>query len=478
MAADESHRYAAFISYSRHADAQVAPALEDGLERFAKPWNRLRALRVFRDDADLSASPGLWSSITAALDDAEYFILLASGEAAQSTWVAREIEYWRSHRDVSRVLLVLTEGELAWDEAAGDFDWGRSTAVPEALRGAFAEEPRYTDLRWARNGGGLTLEDDRFQEAVADLAGTLHGRPKDEMIGEQVRQHRRTIRLARGAVAVLSVLALAATVAAVLAVRASKRAEAEARTALSRQLAAESGVAVRDGELDSALLLAAQAPKERDTFEARSALAAALVASSHLDGIVRETPIERAAMSPDGNALAVVRRNGPVVVRDVRGRRVLGTVPSGAAVASGPELGRKEARDQRGRQLSGRCGRNYESRGSKAPVLVDRRVGRRGQALGPRLRREKDLRLRAGVRQPRRLPRRQRRRGDERAPGSVADRRVDERPGGHAEPVRVSVSGDPQRRRLLARGRHPPRVAQPTASTCWSGSSARTSAEP
>ena len=38
------------------------------------------------------------------------------------------------------------------------------------------------------------------------------------MIGEQVRQHRRTIRLARGAVVVLSALTLAAIVAAVLAV--------------------------------------------------------------------------------------------------------------------------------------------------------------------------------------------------------------------------------------------------------------------
>jgi hypothetical protein len=31
-------RYAAFISYSHAVDRQLAPSLENGLERFAKPW--------------------------------------------------------------------------------------------------------------------------------------------------------------------------------------------------------------------------------------------------------------------------------------------------------------------------------------------------------------------------------------------------------------------------------------------------------
>src|SRR4051812_25203685 len=60
--------YAAFISYSRAADGRLAPALQRGLQRFAKPWYRLRALRVFRDDASLSANPDLWGSIRDALD--------------------------------------------------------------------------------------------------------------------------------------------------------------------------------------------------------------------------------------------------------------------------------------------------------------------------------------------------------------------------------------------------------------------------
>ena len=41
--------YDAFLSYSHAADGKLAPSLQSGLQQFAKPWNRLRAIRVFRD---------------------------------------------------------------------------------------------------------------------------------------------------------------------------------------------------------------------------------------------------------------------------------------------------------------------------------------------------------------------------------------------------------------------------------------------
>ena len=82
-------RFDAFISYSHAADGRLAPALQSGLHRFAKPWYRVRALRVFRDEASLSANPALWSSITQALDESEAFLLLASPDAKASEWVGR-----------------------------------------------------------------------------------------------------------------------------------------------------------------------------------------------------------------------------------------------------------------------------------------------------------------------------------------------------------------------------------------------------
>src|SRR5919198_1398379 len=66
--------YAAFISYTRDTDGLLAPRLEYALERFAPPWYRLRAFRIFRDDASLSTNPGLWSSLTGALDGVGYCI--------------------------------------------------------------------------------------------------------------------------------------------------------------------------------------------------------------------------------------------------------------------------------------------------------------------------------------------------------------------------------------------------------------------
>src|SRR5215210_4400375 len=116
-------RFDAFISYSRAADGRLAPALQGGLQRFAKPWYRVRALRVFRDDASLSANPGLWSSIEGALEKSEFLVLLASPEASRSEWVHRETAYWSQHKAPTRILIARTDGDIHWDEEQNDFDW-------------------------------------------------------------------------------------------------------------------------------------------------------------------------------------------------------------------------------------------------------------------------------------------------------------------------------------------------------------------
>jgi len=49
--------YDAFISYSHAKDKPVAAALQGAVQRLGKPWYRRRALRIFRDDTSLSATP-------------------------------------------------------------------------------------------------------------------------------------------------------------------------------------------------------------------------------------------------------------------------------------------------------------------------------------------------------------------------------------------------------------------------------------
>lgn len=65
--------YDAFISYAHDADKVFAPVLQRGLQQLGKPWNRRRAMEVFRDETSLPISPGLWPSIRAALDASRWF---------------------------------------------------------------------------------------------------------------------------------------------------------------------------------------------------------------------------------------------------------------------------------------------------------------------------------------------------------------------------------------------------------------------
>ena len=123
--------YDAFISYSHAADDLLAPRLQAGLQRFAKPWWKRRALRIFRDESSLSANPHLWSSITNALDQSGWFVLLLSPDAATSPWVNNEIEYWLEHQDPDRIIPVLTDGDFTWSN--DDFI---SDAAPPAPPGS------------------------------------------------------------------------------------------------------------------------------------------------------------------------------------------------------------------------------------------------------------------------------------------------------------------------------------------------------
>jgi hypothetical protein len=81
--------YDAFISYSHAKDKPIAAALQSVVQSLGKPWYRRRALRIFRDDTSLSATPHLWPTIEKALAESRFLILLASTESARSMWVQK-----------------------------------------------------------------------------------------------------------------------------------------------------------------------------------------------------------------------------------------------------------------------------------------------------------------------------------------------------------------------------------------------------
>jgi WD40 repeat protein len=267
--------YDAFVSYSHAADGRLAPAVQRGLQRLAKPWYRVQALRVFHDDSALTADPHLWKSIATVLDDSAWFVLLASPAAATSEWVDRELREWLGTHSTDRVLVVLSDGSWSWDPDRAVL---RGDAVPAALVDAFAEEPRHVDLSWARDDTQLDLRNPRFRDAVAQIAAPVHGVPRDELESEDVRQHRRARRLARAAVAALTVLLVAAIVFGAFAfvqreraVRNERAAEANARLATAERLAAQAQNVFR-ADPALAMLLAAEGFGLRDQPSTRQAM--------------------------------------------------------------------------------------------------------------------------------------------------------------------------------------------------------------
>ena len=180
----------------------MAAALQSVVQRLGKPWYRRRALRIFRDDTCLSATPHLWPSIEEALARSRFLILLASPESAASQWVGKEIAYWLAHKSIDTLLIALTDGELAWDGAA---DISRLPALPPALKGRFTAEPKWVDLRAYRDGA--PARNGKFLDLGADLAAAVHGIPKEDLLSQEVRQQRRALTLAWSAAGIALVLA-------------------------------------------------------------------------------------------------------------------------------------------------------------------------------------------------------------------------------------------------------------------------------
>ncbi|MEU3290548.1 toll/interleukin-1 receptor domain-containing protein [Streptomyces longwoodensis] len=326
-------RYAAFISYSHEADIHRAQHVRQALHTFAKPWNSLRALRVFLDNAALSADPALWTTVEQALGESEHLIFFASPQSARSPWVDREVAWWRHSPRARKLLLVVTGGELYWDHARGDFDPARSTCLPPSLYGFFEAEPRWVDLRWMGEDDSGDLRDPRFRACIADLAAPLHGRPKDELIGEDISQRRRFRRFRQGMLAGITALAVIASATAVYAFLQRNIAQHQARIATARQLAATAANLSGD-DLEAASLLALQGYHVAKTPETLSALYQMTIRSPHLTKFVHsDAKVTALALTPSARYAAVGTEKGSVTVWSADGTRKAGRLSLSGGVS-------------------------------------------------------------------------------------------------------------------------------------------------
>jgi hypothetical protein len=189
--------FRAFVSYS-HADKGFAARLQRRLEAYRLP-RRLagqveplpgqapgRLGPVFRDREDLSAATDLSAAVREGIAASSALVVVASPDAADSQWVAREIELFRELHPEAPILVALARGEP-------------NEALPEALRGDHVE-PLCADFR--KEGDGRRLA---FLKIVAGLADL----PLDALVQRDAqRQVRRVTGVTLGAVAMLVILAL------------------------------------------------------------------------------------------------------------------------------------------------------------------------------------------------------------------------------------------------------------------------------
>jgi hypothetical protein len=213
--------YDAFISYS-HADCKdIAAPIQKALQNIGKPWYKELStnLKIYRDQTDLTATPGLWSKIEIALKDSNFFILLASPTAAVSGWIKDEINVWLQKNydnkaGIKKMFIVLCDGEIEWDKNAVDFNWDKTNCLPMQLSQKFKDEPLWIDLRnYIKNNTNnqkiINYQDFGFSEQIAKVIGGIIDKAPAKIISKELLRVKKLRNIYVAAVLTLLVLLIA-----------------------------------------------------------------------------------------------------------------------------------------------------------------------------------------------------------------------------------------------------------------------------
>jgi WD40 repeat protein len=302
-------KYNAFISYSHAADGKLAPAIQAGLENFAKPWFKIRNLNIFRDESNLTISPNLWGKIQQALDNSNYLIYMASPESAKSKWVIQEISYWLENKSLDTILIVLTDGELKWRNN-GLTPFNERNSLPEILEEKVLEEPLFGDFTNLRKHDDLSLNNPLFKNEVLKIASQLHNKEPKELASEEVRTHKRMVRVRNIALIALVTLFLTATGAAFVAYINANKARIERDIAQANYLMSEAKDQF-DISPSLALKLAEIAlNKNTDSSIERSAYEIAIKTTYPQIILNEKAPLTSTIFSPDGSFILTGSEDG------------------------------------------------------------------------------------------------------------------------------------------------------------------------
>jgi hypothetical protein len=190
-----------------------------------------------------------------------------------------------------------------------------TTSLPKEEDGHLLHEPLFVDLRWAKSSQRLSLRHPRFRENVLDIAAPLHGRPKEALDSEDVRQGRKFRIAAWSAVSLLALLAVIAGLGWRRATVNGHRAELQRNIATARNLSLQAlslSKSPNPAMHDRAAAFAVEAVRIDPKWEEDQAIRSIvnLLPFTRLNPDKHLTP-KRFAFSPDGRFVLSAGNSGP-----------------------------------------------------------------------------------------------------------------------------------------------------------------------
>ena len=188
-----------------------------------------------------------------------------------------------------------------------------SPMPPRAFR---RREPLWVDFRWAKQEQNLTLTNEIFRDAVATVAAELHGMSKRDLVGEDLRQHRKFLRAKRIVTVGGAVLLMGVLLASYLALQQSRRAELRRTIELARRLASDSVKVVDDqaSQIELSVLLAVESVRRQPFFEGDAAIRRALALYPKAVPYEAAGSIRAIAFSADSHLAALARDDNRIDV--------------------------------------------------------------------------------------------------------------------------------------------------------------------